>query len=81
MGRVVIHDQVIVNANFGPTGITPRAFRLIGQTVHIEHIHQQWCGHHGVHTLYYFAATAGGRPYKLCFQSRDATWRLEEVTP
>jgi hypothetical protein len=82
MGRIILHEQVMVNANFGPAGMTPRAFRLTGQTTRrIESIHHQWRGQHGVETLHYFAVTAGGRPYTLCFHSRDATWLVEEVSP
>lgn len=81
MGRIILHEHVMVNANFGPEGITPRAFRLTGLTVRVEMIHHQWRGQHGVDPLHYFAVTAGGRPYKLCFNSRDATWLLEEVSP
>jgi hypothetical protein len=81
MGRIILHEPVIVNANFGPAGMTPRAFRLAGQTMSITSIHHQWRGRHGTETLHYFAVTAGGRPYKLCFHSRDAIWMVEEVSP
>ena len=81
MTRVIIHEQVEVNANFGPDGIMPRAFRLHGHTVRISHIHQRWHGRHAQSRLHYFAITAGERPYTLCFNPADGIWLLKEHTP
>lgn len=78
MTQVHIHEQVLVNANFGPEGITPRAFHLLGHTVRITCIHQRWTGQHAHTRLHYFAITAGGRPYTLCFDAGNGTWMLKE---
>jgi hypothetical protein len=81
MSRVIVHEQVDVNANFGPEGITPRAFRLHGHTVRVTQVHQRWQGRHGATRLHYFTVTAAERPYTLCFNADDGCWMLKEHTP
>jgi hypothetical protein len=79
MGQTRIHEGVDVYAIFARGQVLPRAFRWAGRTYTVEHIHQQWGGRHGAARLCYFAVTAAGSAYKLCFNTQELTWLLEEV--
>lgn len=80
MGQTRVHEDVDVYAMFTCEGtVAPRAFRWSGRTYTIEHIHQRWSGHNGAIRLQFFAVTAGGNAYKLCFNTHDCHWMLEEV--
>ncbi len=74
-----VHEGIDVYAAFIGGKIAPRAFRWSGRTYNIEHIHQNWTGRNGNVMLYYFAVTSGGNAYKLCLNSQQMEWMLEEV--
>lgn len=79
MGQTRVHEAVDVYAVFAQGQIVPRAFRWSGRTYTVEQVHQRWDGKHGAIRLHYFAVTAAGNAYKLCFNAQELTWLLEEV--
>ncbi len=79
MSQSIIHESVEVYAVFKQGQVIPRAFRWAGRTYQIETINQKWAGRNGSIRLYYFAVTAAGNAYKLCFNSQELDWVLEEV--
>lgn len=79
MGQTKVHDEVDVYAIFTRGTIVPRAFRWSGRTYTVDQVHQRWSGRNGAIPLYYFAVTAAGNAYKLCFNAQECHWMLEEV--
>jgi len=79
MGQTRIHEDVDVYVVFAKGTVVPRAFRWAGRTYTVDTVNQRWSGHNGHVRLYYFAVTAGGNAYKLCFNTQDVHWMLEEV--
>lgn len=79
MGQTKVHDQIDVYAIFTKGTVVPRAFRWSGRTYSVDQVHQHWSGRSGTIPLYYFAVTAAGNAYKLCFNAHDCHWMLEEV--
>ncbi len=79
MGQTKVHEAVEVFAAFARGLATPRAFRWGGRVYTVEQVNQRWTGRNGGMRLYYFAVTAGGNAYKLCFNSQELHWMLEEV--
>jgi hypothetical protein len=79
MGQTRVHEAVEVYAVFGKGQVVPRAFRWSGRTYTVERVHQYWAGRNGAVRLHYFAVTAEGNAYKLCFNALEMHWMLEEV--
>lgn len=79
MGQTRVHEGVDVYAVFAKGQVVPRAFRWSGRTYTVDQVNQHWSGHNGGIRLYYFAVTAAGNAYKLCFNSGEMHWMLEEV--
>jgi len=79
MAQTKIHEDIDVYAVFAKGAIIPRAFRWGGRTYTVDIINQRWSGHSGGVRLHYFAVTAGGNAYKLCYNAHETNWLLEEV--
>jgi len=79
MGQTRVHEDVDVYAAFVRGQVVPRAFRWSGRTYNVDHVHQRWSGRNGGVRLHYFAVTAAGNAYKLCYNSQEMGWVLEEV--
>jgi hypothetical protein len=79
MGQTKVHEDVDVYAVFAKGLLVPRAFRWSGRTYTIEQVHQRWSGRNGGMRLHYFAVSAEGNAYKLCFNAQELLWMLEEV--
>jgi hypothetical protein len=79
MEQTRVHEDVDVYAIFSRGQVAPRAFRWSGRTYNIEQVNQRWTGRNGAIRLHYFAVTAAGNAYKLCFDSQECHWVLEEV--
>ncbi len=79
MGQTRVHEDVDVYAIFSKGTIVPRAFRWSGRTYNVEQVNQRWAGRDGAMKLQYFAVTSAGNAYKLCFNSQECHWILEEV--
>lgn len=79
MRQTRVHEDVDVYAVFTKAQIVPRAFRWSGRTYTIEQVNQRWSGHNGAIRLHYFAVTAAGNAYKLCFNTHECHWMLEEM--
>ena len=79
MGQTRVHEDVDVYAIFAKGQVVPRAFRWSGRTYNVDQVNQRWSGKNGGVRLYYFAVTAAGNAYKLCFNSLELHWMLEEV--
>lgn len=80
MGQVKVHENIDVYAIFkSGQVVVPRAFRWSGRTYNVDQVNQRWTGRNGAIRLYYFAVTAAGNAYKLCFNSQECHWMLEEV--
>ncbi len=79
MSQTKVHEAVDVYAVFAGGQVLPRAFRWSGRTYTVDHVHQHWAGRNGGVRLYYFAVTAAGNAYKLCFNAQELNWMLEEV--
>ncbi len=79
MSQTRVHEAVDVYAVFAKGQIVPRAFRWSGRTYTVDQVHQRWAGRNGVARLHYFAVTAAGNAYKLCFNAQELSWMLEEV--
>ncbi|HEY3415897.1 MAG TPA: DUF6504 family protein [Armatimonadota bacterium] len=79
MGQTKVHELVEVFAAFARGQATPRAFRWSGRVYTVEQVNQRWTGRNGGMRLFYFAVTAGGNAYKLCFNAQELDWMLEEV--
>lgn len=79
MGQTKVHEAVEVYALFAGGQVTPRAFRWSGRTYTVDQVDQRWAGRNGGVRLFYFAVTAGGNAYKLCFNAQELHWMLEEV--
>ena len=79
MGQTRVHEDVDVYAVFSHGQVAPRAFRWSGRTYTVDRVNQRWSGRNGAIRLYYFAVTAAGNAYKLCFNTQECCWLLEEV--
>lgn len=79
MGQTRIHEAIEVFALFRQGRLLPRAFRWQGRTYTIEQIQQSWSGRNGSIRLHYFAVTVAGNAYKLCFNTQELDWLLEEI--
>jgi hypothetical protein len=79
MGQTNVHEDVDVYAVFRQGQVTPRAFRWSGRTYTVDNIHQRWSGRNGAIRLCFFAVTSAGNAYKLCFDTQECRWMLEEV--
>ncbi|OPZ87894.1 MAG: hypothetical protein BWY76_00244 [bacterium ADurb.Bin429] len=79
MGQTRVHEGVDVYAVFANGQVAPRAFRWSGRTYTVDQVHQRWTGRNGEVRLFYFAVTAAGNAYKLCFNAQELYWMLEEV--
>jgi hypothetical protein len=79
MSQSRVHESVDVYAVFMHGQVVPRAFRWAGRTYQVDVVNQKWAGRNGSVRLYYFAVTAAGNAYKLCFNAQELDWMLEEV--
>lgn len=79
MSQARIHEDIDVYAIFARGQVMPRAFRWGGRTYTIDQVNQHWSGRNGGMRLQYFAVTAAGNAYKLCFNTQECHWMLEEV--
>ena len=79
MGQTRVHEDIDVYAIFNKGEVVPRAFRWSGRTYNIDQVNQHWSGRNGAIRLRYFAVTAAGNAYKLCFNTQECLWILEEV--
>ena len=79
MGQTRVHEAVDVYAVFAQGVVVPRAFRWSGRTYTIDQVNQRWSGRNGAVRLQYFAITSAGNAYKLCFNTQECSWMLEEV--
>jgi hypothetical protein len=79
MGQTRVHEGVDVYVVFANGGVVPRAFRWSGRTYTVDQVHQRWSGRNGEVRLFYFAVSAAGNAYKLCFNAQELQWMLEEV--
>jgi len=79
MGQSRIHEDIDVYVVFTRGLVVPRAFRWSGRTYTVDQVNQRWAGRNGAIRLYYFAVTAAGNAYKLCFNAQECHWMLEEV--
>ncbi|MHB9131911.1 MAG: hypothetical protein ACYDBB_12600 [Armatimonadota bacterium] len=77
--KVVVREDATVYATCGHGRITPLAVYSGERLSRVETITRTWMGKHRAARLFYFEVTADQRPLKLCFNTGEVLWMVEEL--
>lgn len=80
IGRVTIHEDVILAVTFIHGKVFPRVMRLGSRQVEIATVVQEWTGsHQRTRFFYQLVEDHAGRRYKLCCNLSTLNWMVEEL--
>lgn len=80
IGRVRMHEDAVVSAACATGRLRPRSITLPGRALAIADITREWSGiHRGARLRYFLVTAVDGSRWKLCFQSQECAWLVEEL--
>jgi len=80
IGRVRMYDNAVVSAACAGGHLRPRSISLPGRALEIAVIQREWDGvHRGARLRYFLVTAVDGSQWKLCFQSQESSWIVEEL--
>lgn len=74
-----INEPIEVVAEFGKRSLRPYVFRWQGREYEIKDVNFIHSAPKGKGMLFYFSVSDDTNYFKLCFNSQDLSWKLEEM--
>lgn len=76
---VQIYEPISVVVVFSHGTLKPILFRWQNKKITIDRISFHWQTNEGTSKLLHFSAVVGQDVYELVFNSKELTWRLEQI--
>jgi len=77
--QTILNEQITVLAKFKNGVVTPLLFKLQNRTYKIESIDLKYRYREGNVDFYSYSVSAQGNSYKITYNARELTWKLEEI--
>lgn len=77
--QTIVNEKITVLAKFQGGIITPLFFKLHDRTYKIESIDLKYQYREGNVNFYSYSVSSQGNSYKITYNARELTWRLEEI--
>lgn len=74
-----IQEPIEVLAGFKEGSLRPYLFRWQGREYRIKEVNFMHSAREGKSILFYFSVSNDNNYFKLCFNSQDLNWKLEEM--
>ena len=79
MGQTQLNEKITVLAKFKNGVVTPLLFKFQNRTYKIESADLKYQYREGNVDFYSYSVSSQGNSYKITYNARELTWRLEEI--
>jgi hypothetical protein len=81
LGSVRVDEHALVSVVCVSGRLRPRAITFSDRSLLVANILREWNGvHQGSRLRYFLVTAADGSHWKLCFQSQECAWLVEEIS-